>query len=70
MPQKMKTLLFLSLKWMSLNEQIMYLQNEKLQLEERMHDFVANKVNFFHNRKYDDNICAVYQDLLCMGLST
>ena len=53
-----------------LNEQIMYLQNEKLQLEERMQDFVANKVNFFHNGKYDDNICTVYQDLLCMGLST
>ena len=53
-----------------LNEQIMYLQNEKLQLEERMQDFVANKVNFFHNGKYDDNICTVYQDLLCMGVST
>ena len=53
-----------------LNEQIMYLQNEKLQLEERMQDFVANKVNFFHNGKYDDNIRTVYQDRLCMGLST
>ena len=53
-----------------LNEQIMYLQNEKLQLEERMQDFVANKVNFFHNRKYNDNIRTVYQDLLYMGLST
>ena len=53
-----------------LNEQIMYLQNEKLQLEERMQDFVANKVNFFHNGKYDDIIRTVYQDLFCMGLST
>ena len=35
-----------------LNEQIMYLQNEKLQLEERMQDFVPNKINFFHNGKY------------------
>ena len=53
-----------------LNEQIMYLQKEKLQLEERMQDFVANKVNFFHNGKYDENIRTVYQDLLYMGLST
>ena len=53
-----------------LNEQIMYLQNEKLQLEEKMQEFVANKVNFFHNGKYGNNICTVYQDLLCMRLST
>ena len=30
-----------------LNEQIMYLQNEKLQLEEKMQESLANKVNFF-----------------------
>ena len=30
-----------------LNAKIMYLQNEKLQLEERMLDFVANKLSFF-----------------------
>ena len=35
----------------------MYLQNEKLQQEERMHNFVTNKVYFFHNGKYGNNIC-------------
>ena len=43
-----------------LNNQIMYLQNEQLQLAERMQDFVANRVNFFHYGKYDDNNPTVY----------
>ena len=38
----------------------MYLQNEQLQLAERMQDFVANRVNFFHYGKYDDNNPTVY----------
>ena len=38
----------------------MYLQNEQLQLEERMQDFVANRVNFFHYGKYGDNNPTVY----------
>ena len=48
----------------------MYLQNEKLQLKKTIQDFVANKVNFFHNGKYDNNIRTVYQVILCMGVST
>ena len=43
-----------------LNKQIMYLQNEQLQLEERMQDFVENRVNFFHYGKYGDNNRTVY----------
>ena len=38
----------------------MYLQNEQLQLEERMKDFVANRINFFHYGKYADNNRTVY----------
>ena len=53
-----------------LNQQIRFLQNEKLELEEKIEEFVTQKVNFFHNGIYDDNIRMVYQDLLCMGLST
>ena len=38
----------------------MYLQNEQLQLEERMQDFVANRVSFFDYGKYGDNNRTVY----------
>ena len=41
----------------------------KKKLEEKMEDFLQNQVNVFHNGKYDNNIRAVYQDLLYMGLS-
>ena len=41
-----------------------------MEKEEKMEDSLQNRVNFFHNGKYDDSITAVYQDLLCMGLST
>ena len=53
-----------------LNEQIAFLQNQKLELEEKLDIFMKKEVSFFHNGKYDDSIPAVYQDLLCMGLST
>ena len=39
-------------------------------LEEKLNNFLANKANFFHNGIYDDKIRAVYQDLMCMGLSS
>ena len=51
-----------------LNQQIIYLQNKKMELEEKMDDFLQ-KSQFFHNGKCDNSIRAVCQDLLCMGLS-
>ena len=53
-----------------LNTQIQHLENEKMVLEEKLNNFLANKANFFHNGRYDDKICAAYQDLTCMGLSS
>ena len=41
-----------------------------MMLEEKLKDFLANKPNFFHNGRYDDKIHTVYQDLMCMGLSS
>ena len=53
-----------------LNEQIVFLQNEKLMLEEQLDEFMSKKVSFFHNGKYDDCIRMLYQDLMCTaGLS-
>ena len=53
-----------------MNTQIQYLQNEKMMLEEKLKDVLANKAIFFHNGRYDDKIRAVYQDLVCVGLSS
>ena len=53
-----------------LNEQIVFLQNEKLMLEEQLDEFMSKKVSFFRNGKYDDCIRMLYQDLMCTaGLS-
>ena len=53
-----------------LNEQIVFLQNEKLMLEEQLDEFMSKKVSFCHNGKYDDCIRMLYQDLMCTaGLS-
>ena len=39
-------------------------------LEEKLNDFLTNKANFFHNGRYNDKIHSVYQDLMCIGLSS
>ena len=41
-----------------------------MMLEKKLKDALANKAIFFHNGRYDDKIRAVYQDLMCMGLSS
>ena len=53
-----------------LNTQIQYLENEKMMLEQKLKDFLANEEIFFHNGRYNDKICTVYQDLMRMGLSS
>ena len=54
-----------------LKEKIKILENEKLELEEKINDFTnSSSIQLFHNGKYNNNIRAVYEDLLCMGCST
>ena len=54
----------------SIKLQIETLQHEKLELEEKINDFSAEKeISFYRNGQYNDNIRMVYEDLLCMGLS-
>ena len=50
-----------------LKEQILFLENEKYELEEKM--FSTQNLSFFENNKYTDTIRMVYEDTLCMGLS-
>ena len=54
-----------------LTEQIKYLQNQKCELEETVETFLKEKqIQVFHNGVYSNKIRAVYEDLLCLGLST
>ena len=54
-----------------LDQQIKFLQNEKCILEERINSFMnENEIQVFENGHYNDNIRAVYEDLLVMGIST
>ena len=50
-----------------LKEQILFLENEKYELEEKM--FSTQNLSFFENNKYTDTIRMVYEDTLRMGLS-
>ena len=50
-----------------LKEQILFLENEKYELEEKM--FSTQNLSFFENNKYTDTIRMVYEDTLHMGLS-
>ena len=52
-----------------LKEQILFLENEKYELEEKIEVFSTQNLSFFENNKYTDTIRMVYEDKLCMGLS-
>ena len=54
----------------SLKDQISYLENEKCELEEKIEEFATQNISFFEKNKYSDIIRMVYEDILCMGLST
>ena len=52
-----------------LKTQIKQLENEKLELEEKVHDFMnSNDIVTFENGRYTDNIWMVYEDLMCLGI--
>ena len=53
-----------------LKDQISYLENEKCELEEKIEEFTTQKISFFEKNKYSDIIRMVYEDILCMDLST
>ena len=50
--------------------QISILQNEKLELEEKVENFVNKEVQVYSNGSYNNSVRMVYEDLLCMGMST
>ena len=54
----------------SWKEQILFLENEKCESEEKIGVFLTKKLSFFENNKYTDSIRMVYEDILCMGLGT
>ena len=54
----------------SLKDQILSLENKKCELEEKIEVFTTKKLFFFKNNRYCDKIRMVYEDILCMGLST
>ena len=39
-------------------------------MEEKIEEFTTQKISFFEKNKYSDIIRMVYEDILCMGLST
>ena len=54
-----------------LNDRIRELEDEKLQIEEKLNVFLKGEdVLLFKDGKYVDEIRMVYEDLLCMGVST
>ena len=54
-----------------LKEHVKYLENEKLTVEEELQDLLQNNdVKVFHKGRYNSDIRAVYEDLLCMGVGT
>ena len=54
-----------------LKERIAELENEKLEIEERLNVFSKGEdICFFENGKYVDEIRMLYEDLLCLGVST
>ena len=54
-----------------LNDRIRELEDEKLQIEEKLNVFLKGEdVLLFKDGKYIDEIRMVYEDLLCMGVST
>ena len=54
----------------SLKDQISFLENEECELEEKIEEFTTQKISFFEKSKYSDIIRIVFEDILCMGLST
>ena len=54
----------------ALKNQISALENEKFELEEKINEFMTQEISVFKNGMYNDSVRMVYEDLLCMGLST
>ena len=54
----------------SVKEQILFLENENSELEEKIEVFSSQKLSYFENRKYIDTTRMVYEDMLRMDLST
>ena len=54
-----------------LKDQIEYLEDEKLKLEEKINSFLKDReVQVFQEGKYCDEVRQVYEDLLCYGLGS
>ena len=53
----------------SVKEQILFLENENSELEEKIEVFSSQKLSYFENRKYIDTTRMVYEDILLMGFS-
>ena len=54
----------------SVKEQILFLENENSELEEKIEVFSSQKLSYFENRKYIDTTRMVYEHKLRMGFST
>ena len=53
---------------MELKNQILVLEHQKTECEERLQEFFNSSLNLKINGRYNDNVRAVYQDLVCMGV--
>ena len=54
-----------------LNGRIHELENEKIEIEEKLNVFLnGDEIRLFENGKYVDEVRMLYEDLLCMGVST
>ena len=51
-----------------LRDQITILENEKIELEFRLEQFLDGCIKTKENGRYVDDVRAVYQDLVCMGV--
>ena len=53
-----------------LKDEIRYTENENVKLMDQIKEVSEKTLNFYKNRKYNDDVRMVYEDLLSMGLST
>ena len=51
-----------------LKEEVKLLETEKLESEEKLNEFINGTINLKYNGRYNDNVRAVYQDLVLSGV--
>ena len=54
-------------KMKDLQDKIKCLENEKLELLDKVQDFEKNRLTLFRKGHYTNNVKAAYEDLLCIG---